>query len=72
MSFVICLFIVFLLSAIVGVSIGFFIGLGLADGYQTKKTCRECRRIIVEYGFHSDGKEYIAVEKDKEEKEDST
>lgn len=35
----------------------------------SKKTCRECRRRIVEYEFHSDGKEYIAVEKDKAEKE---
>jgi hypothetical protein len=65
-------FIIFLFAALVGVFLGFFIGLGLADGYQTKKTCRECRRRIVEYGFHSDGKEYIAVEKDKEEKEGST
>ena len=69
MSFVICIFIVFLLSAIVGVSIGFFTGLGLADGYLSKKTCIECRRSIVEYGFHSDGKVYIAVEKDKAKRE---
>ena len=62
----------FLLAALCGGAFGFFIGLGIADGYMSKKTCRECRRRIVEYGFHSDGKEYVAVEKDKEEKEGST
>lgn len=59
----------FLFAALCGGAFGFFIGLAIADGYKSKKTCRECRRIIVEYGFHSDGKEYIAVEKDKEKKE---
>lgn len=62
-------FIIFLFAALGGVFLGFLIGLGLADGYQTKKTCRECYRTIVEWGFHSDGKEYVAVEKDKAKKE---
>lgn len=62
----------FLLAALCGIAFGFFIGLGIADGYMSKKTCRECRRRIVEYGFHSDGKEYVAVEKDNEKKDGMT
>ena len=64
--------ILFLFAALCGGAFGFFIGLAIADGYQSKKTCRECRRTIVEYGFHSDGKEYIAVEKDNEKKDGIT
>ena len=63
---------IFLVATFGGMFLGFLIGVGLADGYQSKKTCRECRRRIVEYGFYSDSKEYIAVEKDKEKKEGST
>jgi len=64
--------ILFLFAVLCGGAFGFFIGLGIADGYMSKKTCRECRRRIVEYGFHSDGKEYISVAKGKEEKGCST
>ena len=63
------LLLLFLFAALCGGVFGFFIGLGLADGYKSKKTCRECLRTIVEWGFHSDGKEYVAVEKDKAKKE---
>ena len=66
------LLLLFLFAALCGGVFGFFIGVAIADGYQSKKTCRECRRRIVEYGFYSDGKEYVAVEKDKEKKEGST
>lgn len=56
---------IFLVVAfIVAIVVGFCIGINLSDGYQSKKVCRECRRTIVEWGFHSDGKEYIAVEKE--------
>ena len=37
-------------------------------GYLTEKIiCRRCIRTIVAFGFHSDGKEYVAVAKDKAE-----
>lgn len=62
----------FLFAVLCGGAFGFSIGLAIADGYQSKKTCRECRRRIVEYGFHSDGKEYVAMEKDNEKKDGIT
>ena len=60
---------IMLFASLCGLVLGFMVGIGLADGYQCKKTCRECRRTIVEYGFHSDGKVYVAVEKDKAKRE---
>lgn len=55
--------------SLVGLICGFAVGMELSDHYIAKKICRVCRRTIVEYGFHSDGKEYVAVERDKVKKE---
>ena len=40
---------------------GLVIGICIADGYRSKRTCRECRRSFVEHGFNSDGVEYACV-----------
>ena len=31
---------------------GLVIGICIADGYRSKRTCRECRRSFVEHGFN--------------------
>lgn len=46
--------------------VGMVLGAGLKDVYISRKTCRECRRRLVEFGFHSDGVEYAVVKKNKE------
>lgn len=53
------------LLSLLGLLIGICIGISVVDGYKSKKTCRECRHRIVEYGFMSDGKTYKAVECEK-------
>ena len=45
--------------------LGFSTGLAFCVVYIENTICRRCTRTIVEYGFNSDGKEYVAVEKDK-------
>lgn len=40
----------------------FILGLSLAEGYKSKKTCRECLRRLSKNGFWSDGKDYICTE----------
>ena len=47
--------------------IGFSTGLAFCVVYIEKTICRRCIRTIVAFGFHSDGKEYVAVAKDKAE-----
>jgi len=47
---------------VVAFALGLAIGGSCRRAYISKKICRECRRTIVEYGFHSDGKEYKAQE----------
>ena len=47
-----------------GFLVGFAVGLLTIDGYQTKKTCRTCRRRMVECGFHVDGKVYKCLERE--------
>lgn len=47
--------------------IGLVLGAALKDVYISRKTCRECRRGLVESaGFYSDGVEYAVVKKNKE------
>ena len=40
---------------------GLAIGVCIADGYRSRRTCRECMRGFVEHGFISDGVEYACV-----------
>lgn len=50
-----------------GVVLGFATGLAFCIVFIEKIICRRCIRTIVAFGFHSDGKEYVAVAKDKAE-----
>ena len=43
---------------------GLVLGICVADGYLSKRTCRECRRSFVEHGFNSDGVEYACVRRE--------
>ena len=40
---------------------GLAIGVFIADGDRSRRTCRECMRSFVEHGFSSDGVEYACV-----------
>ena len=53
-----------LVSILIGLFIGLLLGIAIVDGYKSKRTCRECRRTIVEWGFSVDGNSYKAVKKD--------
>lgn len=53
-----------ILSILIGLFLGVLLGMSIVDGYKSRKTCRECRRTIVEYGFSVDGSEYRAIKKD--------
>ena len=50
------------IASAVSFILGFGIGQCLASWHYSKRECRECLRRKVRYGFHSDGKEYKAVE----------
>ena len=43
---------------LVSFALGLFIGLCVADGYKSKRTCRECQRRLVRDGFSVDGEDY--------------
>ena len=43
---------------------GLALGVCIADGYRSRRTCRECRRSFVEHGFSSDGVEYACVRRE--------
>lgn len=53
-----------LVSILIGLFIGLLLGIAIVDGYKSKRTCRECRRTIVEWGFSVDGNSYKAVKRD--------
>jgi len=53
-----------IISILIGLFLGVLLGIAIVDGYKSKKTCRECRRTIVEWGFNVDGIQYKAVKKD--------
>jgi len=53
-----------IMSILIGLFLGVLLGVSIVDGYKSRKTCRECRRTIVEYGFSVDGNEYRAMKKD--------
>ena len=53
-----------ILSILIGLFLGVLLGMSIVDGYKSRKTCRECRRTIVECGFSVDGNEYRAMKKD--------
>lgn len=53
-----------IVSILIGLLLGVLLGVSIVDGYKSRKTCRECRRTIVEYGFSVDGSEYRAIKKD--------
>jgi hypothetical protein len=54
----------FSVAFLIGFLLGFLFGFATIDGYKSRKTCRECRRTIVECGFSVDGNEYRAIKKD--------
>ena len=43
---------------------GLVLGICVADGYRSRRTCRECMRSFVEHGFSSDGVEYACVSRE--------
>ena len=43
---------------------GLVLGICVADGCRSKRTCRACRRSFVEHGFNSDGVEYACVRRE--------
>ena len=43
---------------------GLAVGICVADGYRSRRTCRECMRSFVEHGFSSDGVEYACVRRE--------
>ena len=43
---------------------GLAVGICIADGYRSRRTCRECMRSFVEHGFSSDGVEYACVRRE--------
>ena len=43
---------------------GLVLGICIADGYRSRRTCRECMRGFVEHGFSSDGVEYACVRRE--------
>ena len=43
---------------------GLAVGICIADGYRSRRTCRECMRSFVEHGFNSDGVEYACVRRE--------
>ena len=53
-----------IMSILIGLFLGVLLGIAIVDGYKSKRTCRECRRTIVEWGFIVDGIQYKAVKKD--------
>ena len=48
------------LAFVFGFVLGGCLGSSCAGWYHSKKECRECRRRMVEHGFHSGGVEYVA------------
>ena len=43
---------------------GLALGVCIAGGYRSRRTCRECMRSFVEHGFSSDGVEYACVRRE--------
>ena len=53
-----------IMSILIGLFLGVLLGIVIVADYKSRKTCRECRRTIVECGFSVDGNEYRAIKKD--------
>lgn len=58
----------FLIATVLLAAVCFVVGLSLgvyvADGYRSKRICRECRRSLARYGFNSDGVEYVCTRRE--------